>query len=52
MIYIQTHVWWGCRVRDLQLSMQSVPTTTKNCEFEPRSWQDVLDTTLCDTFCQ
>jgi len=22
------------------------------CEFEPRSWQGVLDTTLCDTVCQ
>ena len=24
----------------------------KNCEFEPRSWRDVLDTTLCDKVCQ
>jgi hypothetical protein len=22
------------------------------CEFEPRSWRDVLDTTLCDKVCQ
>ena len=22
------------------------------CEFDPRSWQGVLDTTLCDKFCQ
>jgi len=32
--------------------MQSVPFTTKNYEFESRSWQDVLDTTLCDKVCQ
>jgi len=49
-IYTDTYVWWGRRGRDLQLSMQSVPITTS--EFEPRSWRDVLDTTLCDTFCQ
>jgi hypothetical protein len=24
----------------------------KSCEFEPRSYLDVLDTTLCDTVCQ
>ena len=24
----------------------------KKCEFEPRSWRDVLDTTLCDKVCQ
>ena len=24
----------------------------KSCEFEPRSWRDVLDTTLCDKVCQ
>jgi len=23
-----------------------------SCEFEPRSWWDVLDTTLCDKVCQ
>ena len=23
-----------------------------NCEFEPRSWRGVLDTTLCDKVCQ
>ena len=22
------------------------------CDFEPLSWQDVLDTTLCDKVCQ
>ena len=31
--------------------MQSVPITTKT-EFEPHSWQGVLDTTLCDKVCQ
>jgi hypothetical protein len=24
----------------------------KNCVFNPRSWQGVLDTTLCDKVCQ
>jgi hypothetical protein len=24
----------------------------KSCEFEPCSWQGVLDTTLCDKVCQ
>jgi hypothetical protein len=24
----------------------------ESCEFEPRSWRGVLDTTLCDKFCQ
>ena len=24
----------------------------KSCEFEPRSWQDILDITLCDKVCQ
>jgi hypothetical protein len=24
----------------------------KSCEFEPRSWRDVLDTTSCDEVCQ
>jgi len=23
-----------------------------SCEFEPRSWRGVLDTTLCDNVCQ
>jgi len=23
-----------------------------SCEFEPRSWRDVLDTKLCDKICQ
>jgi hypothetical protein len=26
--------------------------TTKNCEFQSRSWRGVLDTTLCDKVCQ
>ena len=28
--------------------VQSLPITTKSCEFEHRSWQGVLDTLLCD----
>ena len=24
----------------------------QSCEFEPRSWRDVLDTTLCDKVCR
>ena len=24
----------------------------RSCEVEPRSWQGVLDTTLCDKVCQ
>jgi hypothetical protein len=24
----------------------------KSCEFEPRSWRSVLDTTLCNKVCQ
>ena len=24
----------------------------QSCEFEPRSWRNVLDTTLCDKVCQ
>jgi hypothetical protein len=24
----------------------------KSCEFEPRLWRGVLDTTLCDKVCQ
>ena len=27
-------------------------TTNVICEFESRSWQHVLDTTLCDKVCQ
>ena len=34
------------------LPVQSVPITSKSCEFEPRSWWGVLDTTLCDKVCQ
>ena len=37
---------------DLQLPVQSVPITTNSCEFEPCSWQGVLDTILCDKLCQ
>jgi hypothetical protein len=24
----------------------------ESCEFEPRSWRDILDITLCDKVCQ
>ena len=37
---------------DLQLPVQSVPITTKVVSFESRSWQGLLDTTLCDKVCQ
>jgi hypothetical protein len=37
---------------NLQLPVQSVPINTKSCEFEPRSWWGVLDTTLCNQVCQ
>jgi len=37
---------------DLQLSVQSVPITTKVVSFEPCSWGGVLVTTLCDKVCQ
>jgi len=36
---------------DKQLPVQSVPIITKSCEFKTRSWQGVLDTTLCDKVC-
>ena len=29
-----------------------IPNFPLRCEFEPRSWRDVLDTALCDTVCQ
>jgi hypothetical protein len=32
--------------------VQSVPITTKWCEFESRAWRGVLDTTLCDEISQ
>ena len=47
----------GGRVRDHMV----VGFTTKyaisvyhneSCEFEPRSWEDILDITLCDKVCQ
>ena len=48
---------WGHRGRD---RMVVGFTTTcaistyhhKRCEFEPRSWRGVLDTTFCDKVCQ
>jgi hypothetical protein len=33
---------------NLQLPMQSVPITTKSCEFEARSGRDSLNTTICN----
>jgi len=41
-------IWW----LDLQLSMQSVPITTKSCEFESCSLRGVLNTILCDKVCE
>jgi hypothetical protein len=29
-----------------------IPRRNQSCEFEPRSWRGVLDTTLCDTNCR
>ena len=37
---------------DIQLPMQSVPITTKVCDFKISLWQGVIDTTLCDKVCQ
>jgi len=45
----------GRRGRDRMVvvfTVQSLPITTKSWEFEPRSWQGLLDTTLCDKVCQ
>ena len=36
---------------DLQLSVQSVPITTKAVSSNPGSWRGILDTTLCDKVC-
>ena len=30
----------------------AISTYRNYCEFEPRSWRGVLDTTLCDKVCQ
>jgi hypothetical protein len=46
---------WGRRGRMVVgfiTTLHSVPITSKRCEFEPRSWRGVLDTTLCDKVCQ
>jgi hypothetical protein len=37
---------------DLQLSMQSVPITTKVVSSNPAHVRGALDTTLCDIVCQ
>ena len=48
----------GRRGRDRKVVVGFTTTRTnsayhhQNCEFEPRSWRDVLDATLCDNFCQ
>jgi hypothetical protein len=39
-------------VVDLQQLVDSVPITTKSCEFEHCAWRDVVDITLCDKVCQ
>ena len=36
---------------DFHLSMQSVPITIKEGEFDPHPWKGVLDTTSCDKVC-
>jgi NADH:ubiquinone oxidoreductase subunit D len=37
---------------ELQILVQSVPITTKSCEFQSRSWRNVLYTTLCENVYQ
>ena len=37
---------------DLQLPVQWVPITTLRCDFESRSRQGVLGSTLCDQYCR
>ena len=48
---------WGCRGRDRTVGGFTTPCAIsayhhQHCEFEPHSWQGVLDTTLCDKVCQ
>ena len=49
----------GCRGRDRMVvgfittcMYASSAYRHQSCEFEPRSWRDVLDITLCDKVCQ
>jgi hypothetical protein len=46
---------WGCRGRDRTVGGFTTTCAIsayhhQHCEFEPHSWQGVLDTTLCDRF--
>ena len=48
---------WGCRGRDRTVGGFTTTCAIsayrhQHCEFEPHSWQGVLDTTLCDKVCQ
>ena len=38
-------------ISNLKIISSSI-STCYSCEFEPRSWQGVLHTTLCDKVCQ
>ena len=42
---------WGCHGRD-RIVIGLTTTCAISCEFELRSWQGVLDTTLYDKVCQ
>ena len=57
--------WWnsmcpppsGCRGRDLMVVGLTATFAIsayhhQNCEFKPRSWWSVLETTICDKVCQ
>jgi hypothetical protein len=37
---------------ELYFNYSCIYQSTESCEFEPRSWRGVLDTTLCDKVCQ
>ena len=55
IIYFSTST--GCHGRDrMVLGFKSTYTISagyhQRCEFESRSWQGVLNTTLCDKVCQ
>jgi len=49
-------VWdWGRRGRDRMVVGTTYAISAyhhESCEFEPRSWRGVFDTTLCDNVCQ
>ena len=44
-------ILWGCRAHD-RILVGFTTICTLSCEFEPRSWRGVLDTTSCDKVCQ